>query len=107
MHEKQAAFHQEMVDIVKSKEATNIFENGIRKLDFKAFTKEGIIQNYSVDYSTIEHNPMGGINVTLYINHDKGLYIFFTLDKDNGKLTDNGGGNSTKLEKLLENEHGK
>ncbi|KRL61407.1 DUF1310 family protein [Latilactobacillus fuchuensis] len=104
-HEKQVAMQQEMIEIVRSKEATDIFEYGIQKLDSQAFTKESIIQNYSVDESTIEHNPLGGINVTLFINHDKDLYIFFILDKDNGKLTDNGGGNSANLEKLLAHRH--
>lgn len=105
MHEKQEAFHQEMVDIVKSKEATNIFEDGILKLDSKAFTKEGIIQNYSVDYSTIEHNPMGGIDGTLYINNQKKLYVRFTLNSNNDDELDKDSGisgYSAQLDKLLE-----
>lgn len=92
-----------MIKIVNSQEAKEVFENGLKVLDPKALTEEGIIKSYEIDEESIKHNPMGGINVTLFANKKSNLYIFFTLNKDeNGKLTDEGGGNSSDLERLLE-----
>ena len=92
-----------MIKIVNSKEAKEVFENGLKVLDSKAFTEEGIIKSYEIDEKSIKHNPMGGINVTLFANKKSNLYVFFTLNKDeNGNLTDEGGGNSSDLERLLE-----
>lgn len=67
---------EEMVTIVKSKEAKQVFEEGLKNLDPKALTPEGIIQSYEIDYGSIEHNPMGGINVTLLANKKPTLYVF-------------------------------
>ncbi|MPQ22482.1 DUF1310 family protein [Carnobacterium divergens] len=92
-----------MINIVNSQEAKEVFENGLKVLDSKAFTEEGIIKSYEIDEKSIKHNPMGGINVTLFANKKSNLYVFFTLNKDeNGNLTDEGGGNSSDLERLLE-----
>lgn len=92
-----------MIKTVNSQEAKEVFENGLKVLDPKALTEEGIIKSYEIDEESIKHNPMGGINVTLFANKKSNLYIFFTLNKDeNGKLTDEGGGNSSDLERLLE-----
>ncbi|WP_330879104.1 DUF1310 family protein [Carnobacterium maltaromaticum] len=97
---------EEMVIVVKSEEAKNIFENGLRNLDQKALTPEGVIQSYEIDYDSIEKNPMGGINVTLQANKKNDLYVFFTLNKNSENiLVDDGGGNSSELEKLLEEKN--
>ncbi|EGP4872390.1 hypothetical protein CUZ93_0087 [Enterococcus xinjiangensis] len=96
---------EEMVKIVKSEEAKQVFEEGLKNLDSKALTPEGVIQSYEIDYDSIEHNPMGGINVTILANRKENLYVFFTLKKnESGDLKDGGGGNSSDLEKLLEGD---
>ncbi|AII40263.1 MULTISPECIES: DUF1310 family protein [Enterococcus] len=96
---------KEMIEVVKSEEAKQVVEEGLKNLDPKALTPEGVIQSYEIDYDSIEHNPMGGINVTILANRKENLYVFFTLKKnESGELKDGGGGNSSDLEKLLEGD---
>ena len=38
-------------------------------------------------WDTMEHNPMGGIMVEGYVNHDKDLDFELILEKNNGKIT--------------------
>ncbi|EAG5528635.1 DUF1310 family protein [Listeria monocytogenes] len=78
--------NEEMMNVVYSDEAKEVFEKRLTNLDAKAFTKEGIIQSYEINKESIERNPMGGINVTLIINKDLEWYITYTLGKYNGKL---------------------
>ncbi|AKG86884.1 DUF1310 family protein [Listeria monocytogenes] len=95
--------NKEMINVVFSDEAKRVFENGLKNLDAKALTGEGVINTYEIDKKSIKQNPMGGINVTLYVNENPELYIFFTLNNtDDKKMIDDGGGNSAKLEMLLE-----
>ncbi len=96
--------NKEMEKVVYSDEAKSVFKNGLKNLDAKALTGNGVINTYEIDEKSIKQNPMGGINVTLHVNGDSELYVFFTLNKaDDKKLIDDGGGNSAKLEKLLDN----
>ncbi|ECB9809718.1 DUF1310 domain-containing protein [Listeria monocytogenes] len=96
--------NKEMINVVYSDEAKSVFENGLKNLDAKALTGKGVINTYEIDKKSIKQNPMGEINVTLHVNGDSELYVFFTLNKgDDKKLIDDGGGNSAKLEKLLDN----
>ena len=104
MNKKNEAekLQEDMIEIVKSKEAKNVFEEGLKNLDPKALTSEGIIQSYKIDYDSIEHNPMGGIKVTLYVNGDPELYVMTTLNKyDNENIEGGGGGYSGKLNDML------
>ncbi|MCL44866.1 hypothetical protein ARK71_11955 [Listeria monocytogenes] len=95
--------NKEMINVVFSDEAKRVFENGLKNLDAKALTGEGVINTYGIDKKSIKQNPMGGINVTLYVNENPELYVFFTLNNtDDKKMIDDGGGNSAKLEMLLE-----
>ncbi|EAG5530126.1 TPA: DUF1310 family protein, partial [Listeria monocytogenes] len=55
--------NKEMMNVVYSDEAKQVFEKRLTNLDAKAFTKEGIIQSYEINEESIERNPMGGINV--------------------------------------------
>lgn len=93
----------DMVKVVKSEEAKKVYDEWAMNIDPKAFTKEGIIHSYKVDYDDIRHNPMGGIMVKLYVNKNPELYINITLDKDNstGHLDSSGGGYSAQLDDLL------
>ncbi len=99
----QKKLNEEMVKVVKSEEAKKVFEEGLKNIDPKALTKEGVIKSYEINYDSIKHNPMGGIMVDLYINDDKELYVNVTMEKDNvtGKLDEGGGGISAKLVKKL------
>lgn len=99
----QKAFHKEMVEIVKSDEAKQVFEEGMRKIDPKALSSEGVIKSYEIDYDSIEHNPMGGIMVNLIVNDNYNLYLNYTLDKNSntGELEESGGGISAELSNKL------
>jgi hypothetical protein len=96
------SFNDEMLEIVNSKEASKVYEETIKNNDPKAFTENGVIQSYKVDYDTIKHNPMGGIMLNLIINNDQDLYIHVTLEKENdGSLGNSSGGTSSKLDDML------
>ncbi|MHC5293816.1 DUF1310 family protein [Listeria welshimeri] len=99
---------EEMIEVVKSEEAKKVFEEGLKNLDSKALTSEGVIQNYKIDYESIEQNQMGGIMVDLIINHDSKLKVYNSLNKSqpSGRLKNSGGGNSFELEELLELREG-
>ncbi|EDO1366780.1 DUF1310 domain-containing protein [Listeria monocytogenes] len=94
--------NKEMMNVVYSDEAKEVFEKRLTNLDAKAFTKEGIIQSYEINKESIERNPMGGINVTLIINKDLEWYITYTLGKQNDKLDGGGASISKELTKKLE-----
>ena len=83
---KAEKLQKEMIENVKSEEAKQVFEEGLKNLDPKALTPEGVIQSYEIDYNSIEHNPMGGINVTLFINKKNSQDIEFNVIKKEGKL---------------------
>lgn len=106
MEQKELDTH--MLEVVKSDEAKKVFEEGLKNLDPNALTPEGIIKTYKIDYDNIEKNPMGGINVTLFVNDDSSLYVRKTLKNyDGNKIEGGGGGYSSELEKILgEDAHG-
>ncbi|ECP1912201.1 DUF1310 family protein [Listeria monocytogenes] len=81
--------NKEMMKVIYSDEAKEVFEKRLTNLDAKAFTKEGIIQSYEIDEGSIESNPMGGIEVRLIINNNFELYASYTMSRNNGVL---GGG---------------
>ncbi|WP_120244081.1 DUF1310 domain-containing protein [Listeria monocytogenes] len=93
--------NEEMMNVVYSDEAKEVFEKRLTNLDAKAFTEEGKIQSYEIDKNSIERNPMGGINVTLIINKDSKLDITYTLDNFDGKLNGGGASLSENFSKLL------
>ena len=94
--------NQEMQRVAKSERAKELIEEEIRREDPKAFTDEGIIKSYEIDYNSVEHNPMGGFTVTTYMNNDKELYMRFLFDKDRGYLDIGGITFSGKLDDMLE-----
>ncbi|MBC1497344.1 DUF1310 domain-containing protein [Listeria welshimeri] len=99
MDEKK--LNEEMMNVVYSDEAKEVFEKRLKNLDAKAFTEEGIIQSYEIDKESIKRNPMGGINVTLIINGNSKLYIKYTMNNFNGELSGGASVTSEKLTKLL------
>ncbi|MBC1479559.1 DUF1310 family protein [Listeria seeligeri] len=92
---------EEMMEVVYSDEAKEVFEIRLKALDAKALTEEGIIHSYKIDKESIKHNPMGGINVTLNINNDSELNITYTINNFNGELSGGASSISEKLSKLL------
>ncbi|ENI8333732.1 DUF1310 domain-containing protein [Listeria monocytogenes] len=91
----------EMMNVVCSNEAKEVFNDDIKLIDTKAFTKEGLIQSYEVDKESIEPNPMGGIIVALVINKDPALKLTYTLKKKNEELKSGGASISKELTKQL------
>ncbi|EKZ0352610.1 DUF1310 domain-containing protein [Listeria monocytogenes] len=91
----------EMMNVVCSNEAKEVFNDDIKLIDTKAFTKEGLIQSYEVDKESIEPNPMGGIIVALVINKDPALKLTYTLKKNNEELKSGGARISKELTKQL------
>lgn len=76
----------EMIKVVKSDEAKEIFEEGIKNIDPKAFTDDGVIHSYKIDEESIKHSPMGSIIVNIIINGDNRLVAKYDLNKRAGKL---------------------
>ena len=96
--------HDEMVRIVESEEANQIFINRLKRIDPKAFEPDGVIKNYAINYESIASNPMGGIMVSIYVNDNKDYIFSFTLNKNfnTKKLTSEGGVNDPTIMKKVE-----
>ncbi|MGK0550493.1 DUF1310 family protein [Enterococcus faecalis] len=106
MNKKNEAkkLQEEMMEVVKSDEAKKVLEEGLKNLDPKALTSEGIIQTYKIDYESIKHNPMGGINLTAKVNDDEMKNIEFNIEKRKNILVIDGMDLSSDLSKFLK-EH--
>ncbi|EAF8571081.1 DUF1310 family protein [Listeria monocytogenes] len=94
--------NKEMMNVVYSDEAKQVFEKRLTNLDPNAFTEKGIIHSYKIEERSIEHNPMGGIEVKLIINNDPELYVSYTMSKNNGELSGGGAIVSKELAKQTE-----
>ncbi|EFS6816072.1 DUF1310 domain-containing protein [Listeria monocytogenes] len=94
--------NKEMMNVVYSDEAKQVFEKRLTNLDPNAFTEKGIIHSYKIEEESIEHNPMGGIEVKLIINNDPELYVSYTMSKNNGELSGGGAIVSKELAKQTE-----
>ena len=100
MHQYQQK--QEMIAIATSDEARKVYESHMKALDQNALTDDGVIKSYEIDNESLYYNPMGGMEVTVYVNHDKDLEFQFGIVKDNeGILKSSGYIYSGKLAKLL------
>ena len=100
MHQYQKK--QEMIAIATSDEAKKVYESHMKALDQNALTDDGVIKSYEIDNESLYYNPMGGMEVTVYVNHDKDLEFQFGIVKDNeGILKSSGYIYSGKLAKLL------
>jgi len=100
MHQYQQK--QEMIAIATSDEARKVYESHMKALDQNALTDDGVIKSYEIDNESLYYNPMGGMEVTVYVNHDKDLEFQFGIVKDNeGILKSSGYIYSGELAKLL------
>ena len=99
----QTSQHDDMYQIVHSQEAKKAFREDLKNLDPLAFTDQGVIHSYVIDDSTISHNPMGGINVVLYVNGDQELDESITLNRytTDGPLEGGGSIIAAKLDDLI------
>lgn len=91
-----------MKEEIRKPEVIEAIEEAMYNGDPKAFTDEGIIKTYEIDYDTVRENPMGGIGITMYINNDKMLTLDYIINKRNGIYVVGGGSVSPKLSDLLE-----
>ncbi|MCK1191240.1 DUF1310 domain-containing protein [Streptococcus uberis] len=84
---KQHTEKEKMIAIAHSEEARVVYEDYIKKSVDESFNKKKeFVKSYTIDNSTLDYNPMGGLMVTLVINDDNDLTIGFNL-MDNGDGT--------------------
>lgn len=93
----------DLVILVKSKAARQVFEGTLKDLDPNALTSQGIIKSYQIDFDSIEQGLRGGVMVDLIINKDEELRVYDTLIENTktGNLKAGSGGYSSKLAELL------
>ena len=72
---------ERMNEELKKPEVVKLIDEALKGFDKDAFTDNGIIKTYEIDYNETDYNPMGGINFTIYINGDRNLNIQDTLNK--------------------------
>ncbi|SQE96934.1 membrane protein [Streptococcus equi subsp. zooepidemicus] len=87
-----------------SKEAIDIYEKKLKRLDPQALTDEGLIRSYTIDSDSLFINPMGGFSIHLIINDDPDTYLrvsFGRYDMERN-LEVSSIYLSEKLEKLME-----
>ncbi|HEL0647900.1 DUF1310 domain-containing protein [Streptococcus equi subsp. zooepidemicus] len=86
-----------------SKEAIDIYEKKLKRLDPQALTDEGLIRSYTIDSDSLFINPMGGFSIHLIINDDPDIYLRVGLGRYDMErnLEIDGIYRSEKLEKLL------
>ena len=93
---------EQMLEIVKSDEAKEVYRSDLKYIDSNAFTTKGIIQSYKI--KSFESNPMGGIMFVMYINNNQKYDINAILDKKNEKLEISSYGVSMELDTLVKGE---
>lgn len=98
---------EEMIEVLKSKDAIAAIEEAIHNREEKALTPEGVIKEYKIDYDSVKWSPMGGIKLSIFINKDSSLVLYYTLNKLNGKYEIGGSHASNELENLLESAYEK
>ena len=92
---------QRMNEELKKPEVVEVIEEAIKKRDSKAFTEAGKIKTYNIDYDKTYYNPMGGIEVIIYVNGNQNLKLQYTVVKTNNKYEIGSGSGSEELAKLL------
>lgn len=95
---------EKMNEELQKLEVVEVIEEAIKKRDSKAFTEAGKIKTYNVDYDKTTYNPMGGIEVIIYVNGNQNLKLQYTVVKSNNKYEIGSGSGSEELAKLLKEE---
>ena len=76
---------EKMNEELQKPEVAAVIEKNLKNLDNNAFTENGKIKSYEIDYNQTYYNPMGGIGFYIIINGDDELSIKTTLMYDNDK----------------------
>ena len=95
---------EKMNEELKKPEVVAVIEKNLKNLDNNAFTENGKIKSYEIDYNQTYYNPMGGIEVIIYVNGNQNLKLQYTVVKTNNKYEIGSGSGSEELAKLLEEE---
>ena len=94
--------HEKMVAIATSEEAKEVYKEMILFEDPEAFTDKGIVTSYTIDTDSLYYNPMGGMEVTLFINGEKELeFQCGIVENDKGQLESTGYVYTAELSELF------
>ena len=94
-----------MNEELKKPEVVEVIEKNLKNLDNNAFTENGKIKSYEIDYNQTYYNPMGGIGFYIIINGDDDLSIKTTLMNSNDKYRLATVALSRDLSKLIRTEN--
>ncbi|MBF0780364.1 MULTISPECIES: DUF1310 family protein [unclassified Granulicatella] len=98
---------EEMIEVLQSREAIDAIEEAMRNREKNALTNSAVIKEYIIDYNSLIWSPMGGIKLSIIVNNDSSLVLYYTLNKHNGKYKVGGSHASNELDSLLESVYGK
>lgn len=96
---------KKMNEELQKPEVAAVIEENLKNLDNNAFTENGKIKSYEIDYNQTYYNPMGGIGFYIIINGDDELSIKTTLMYDNDKYRLATVALSRDLSKLIRTEN--
>ena len=96
---------EKMNEELQKPEVAAVIEENLKNLDNNAFTENGKIKSYEIDYNQTYYNPMGGIGFYIIINGDDELSIKTTLMYDNDKYRLATVALSKDLSKLIRTEN--
>ena len=96
---------EKMNEELKKPEVVAVIEKNLKNLDNNAFTENGKIKSYEIDYNQTYYNPMGGIGFYIIINGDDDLSIKTTLMNSNDKYRLATVALSRDLSKLIRTEN--
>ena len=96
---------EKMNEELQKPEVAAVIEKNLKNLDNNAFTENGKIKSYEIDYYQTYYNPMGGIGFYIIINGDEALSIKTTLMYDNDKYRLATVALSKALSKLIRTEN--
>lgn len=102
---KNTPSKEKMNEELKKPEVAAVIEENLKNLDNNAFTENGKIKSYEIDYNQTYYNPMGGIGFYIIINGDDDLSIKTTLMYDNDKYRLATVALSRDLSKLIRTEN--
>ena len=95
---------EKMNEELQKPEVVAVIEKNLKNLNNNAFTENGKIKSYEIDYNQTYYNPMGGIEFYMIINGDNKLVIKPTLTRFNDKYGLGAGVLSEALSELLKKE---
>ena len=96
---------EKMNEELQKPEVAAVIEENLKNLDNNAFTENGKIKSYEIDYNQTHYNPMGGIGFYIIINGDEKLSIKTTLMYSNDKYRLATVALSRDLSKLIRTEN--